>query len=202
MVFTDGADTTEPTVTARTPAPGATGVAIGADVTATFSEAVQQSTIDRDVRDPAGSRRCRPTCVRRRHPHGHVHPTSAWPRRRPTPPRSTGARDAAGNHMDAGDLVLHHRAPDTTAPTVTGRTPAVGATGVAPASPVTATFSEAVSRPRSRSSCVPGGTRCRHGGLRRRDPDRHPRPGAALAGRRYTATSAAPRTPRATRWNR
>jgi hypothetical protein len=36
-------------------------------------------------------------------------------------------------------------APDTTAPTVTARTPASGATGVATGSPVTATFSEAVS---------------------------------------------------------
>ena len=36
-------------------------------------------------------------------------------------------------------------APDTTAPTVTGRTPAVGATGVSVNSTVTATFSEAVS---------------------------------------------------------
>ena len=41
---TGGGDTTPPTVTARTPASGATGVATGTTVTATFSEAVQAGT--------------------------------------------------------------------------------------------------------------------------------------------------------------
>ncbi|MBA3329920.1 MAG: Ig-like domain-containing protein, partial [Actinobacteria bacterium] len=41
-----GGDTTKPTVTARTPAPGTTGVAAGANVTATFSEAMNAATIN------------------------------------------------------------------------------------------------------------------------------------------------------------
>ncbi len=38
-------DTTPPTVTGRTPAPGATGVAVGTTVTATFSEALDPTTV-------------------------------------------------------------------------------------------------------------------------------------------------------------
>jgi methionine-rich copper-binding protein CopC len=49
------ADTTPPTITARTPASGATGVSISIAVTATFSEAVQASTIDMALSGPGGS---------------------------------------------------------------------------------------------------------------------------------------------------
>jgi hypothetical protein len=41
-----GTDTTKPTVTDRQPAAGATGVSVGSTVTATFSEPVQQSSIN------------------------------------------------------------------------------------------------------------------------------------------------------------
>ncbi len=54
VVFND-IDTTKPTVTARTPAPGATGVAVGVDVTATFSEAVQQASVSLELRGPGGT---------------------------------------------------------------------------------------------------------------------------------------------------
>src|SRR4029434_6675754 len=40
-----GGDTTPPTITARTPAPGATGVATGVSPTATFSEAMDAATL-------------------------------------------------------------------------------------------------------------------------------------------------------------
>ena len=40
-----GVDTTPPTVTATSPAPGATGVAVNTNVTATFSEAMTASTL-------------------------------------------------------------------------------------------------------------------------------------------------------------
>src|SRR5262249_24584656 len=40
-----GADTTAPTVTATSPVNGATGVAVGANVTATFSEAMNPATL-------------------------------------------------------------------------------------------------------------------------------------------------------------
>ena len=48
-------DTTKPTVTARTPASGATGVSVGANVTATFTEPVQQSTLGLELRAPGGT---------------------------------------------------------------------------------------------------------------------------------------------------
>jgi hypothetical protein len=48
-------DTTPPTVTARTPASGATGVATTTTATATFSEAVQSATIAMTVKNSAGT---------------------------------------------------------------------------------------------------------------------------------------------------
>ena len=42
---TSGGDTTPPTITARTPAPGATGVALDVSPTATFSEAMNPATL-------------------------------------------------------------------------------------------------------------------------------------------------------------
>ncbi len=74
VVFEDGPDTTKPTVTARTPAPGATAVSVGANVTATFSEPVQQSTLGLELR---GTGRCpgrRRHDLRRRDPHRDPRP--------------------------------------------------------------------------------------------------------------------------------
>ncbi|CAN5612162.1 hypothetical protein BH09PLA1_BH09PLA1_12500 [soil metagenome] len=48
-------DTAPPTLTGRSPAPGATNVARSTSVTATFSEAVQSSTISFVLRDPANN---------------------------------------------------------------------------------------------------------------------------------------------------
>ena len=48
-------DTTPPTVTARSPAVGATGVAVATTVTATFSEAIDPATVGAstfELRDP------------------------------------------------------------------------------------------------------------------------------------------------------
>jgi methionine-rich copper-binding protein CopC len=56
VVFdTSGTDTTPPTVTGRSPSPNASGVATGANVTATFSEAVQSSTISFTLTGPGGA---------------------------------------------------------------------------------------------------------------------------------------------------
>jgi hypothetical protein len=56
VVFaTSAADNTPPTVTARTPTPGATGVATSATVSATFSEPVQSSTITFGLTGPGGT---------------------------------------------------------------------------------------------------------------------------------------------------
>src|SRR5262249_37134385 len=59
VVFSAGtADTTPPTVTSVTPTNGATGVAVGTTVTATFSEAMNASTISAStfvLRDPSNT---------------------------------------------------------------------------------------------------------------------------------------------------
>ncbi len=49
------ADTTPPTVTAETPAPGAMGVSVNTPISATFSEPVQPSTISLTVSGPSGA---------------------------------------------------------------------------------------------------------------------------------------------------
>ena len=57
----------------------------------------------------------------------------------------TRVKDLAGNALavDAG-WTFTTAAADVTPPTVTGQSPASGASGVAPTTPVTATFSEAM----------------------------------------------------------
>jgi methionine-rich copper-binding protein CopC len=56
VVFAPSAtDTTKPTVTARTPASGSTGVSVGTAVTATFSEALQPGTAAVSLSGPAGN---------------------------------------------------------------------------------------------------------------------------------------------------
>ncbi len=54
MSADNGPDTTPPTVTARVPADGATGVNVGVKPTAVFSEAVQPSTVSIAVTGPGG----------------------------------------------------------------------------------------------------------------------------------------------------
>jgi hypothetical protein len=56
VVFdTTAVDTQPPVITVRSPAPGALAVAVGANVTATFNEPVQASTISFELRDPFGA---------------------------------------------------------------------------------------------------------------------------------------------------
>ena len=100
VVFTEGADTAKPTVTARTPAPGATGVALGADVMATFSEAVQQSTITAEVRAPGGAVVPATMSYDATSRTVTVDPTSALAATTTYTASVSGARDAAGNQMD------------------------------------------------------------------------------------------------------
>jgi methionine-rich copper-binding protein CopC len=55
VAFAVAADTTPPTITARNPAPGATGVAANTSVTATFSEMIVSSTLSMVLKDPNGT---------------------------------------------------------------------------------------------------------------------------------------------------
>jgi methionine-rich copper-binding protein CopC len=139
-------DVQRPTVTATSPAAGAAGVAVGADVTASFSE---------DVTGVGGS------SVTLVGPSGQVQATVSYDsatRKATLDPNadlvaganytatvSTGVRDAAGNALGSTSWTFGTvPAADTVRPTVTTRTPAANATGVARDATVRAAFSEGV----------------------------------------------------------
>ena len=103
-----GADTTPPTITSRTPAPGATGVALSVSPTATFSEAMNPATITSTTFTL--QKQGAPTPGRRERllQRDHRHPRS----RRPTSIASStytltvkggasGVKDVAGNPLAA-----------------------------------------------------------------------------------------------------
>ena len=145
VVFDQSAsDTTAPTVTSRTPAAGATGVATGTNVTATFSEPVQSGTASLSLTGPSGA--VAGTTSSGTTPLTFT-PSSALAASTTYTVTVSGAKDAAGNTMSADTWTFTTAAADTTPPTVTARTPAAGATGVATTTSVTATFSEPVSGP-------------------------------------------------------
>ena len=154
VVFEDGPDSTRPTVTARTPAPGATGVGVGSDVTATFSEPVQQSTLGLELRGPGGTLVTGTTSYDAATRTAVLDPAAALAASTTYTATVTGVRDIAGNLIDPVSWTFATDTPDTTKPTLTARVPAPGAGTVSTAVSPTATFSEGVQRPRSPSSCV------------------------------------------------
>jgi hypothetical protein len=144
-------DTTPPTVTNRTPTPSAVDVAIGTNVTATFSEAVTgvsdtTFTLEGPGATPvSASVSYNPTTrVATLDPASDLAHSTTYTAR-----LTAGITDTSPN---ANALVPLNwtfttvAAPpvDTTPPTVTNRTPGVGATDVAIGTNVTATFSEDV----------------------------------------------------------
>jgi hypothetical protein len=148
------ADTTPPTVTAVTPGDGAGGVAVTTDVTATFSEAVDPTTVTTTTL----------TLVRQ----GATAPLAGTvtydPSKKQAPLKlsaslangasytatvkggSNGVKDVAGNALAADKAwgFTTVTAADTTAPTITGVSPTESATAESIATSVTATFSEAL----------------------------------------------------------
>jgi hypothetical protein len=141
-------DTTPPTVTAVSPADGATGVSASANVTATFSEAVDPPTVtsatftlvEQGTTTPA------PAAVTYNsgsltavlNPSGNLVAGKTYTAT--VKSGAGGVKDVAGNAL-AADKVWSFTV-DATAPTVTAVSPKEGATGVAPTARVTATFSE------------------------------------------------------------
>ncbi|HET9648994.1 MAG TPA: N,N-dimethylformamidase beta subunit family domain-containing protein [Microlunatus sp.] len=141
---TTAPDTTKPTITARTPSDAATDVATSIAPTATFSEPVTTASVAMS----AGSTTVAGTTTYDTATQ-KVTFTPTVPLANSTAYTVTvsGAKDAAGNVMDPASWSFTTVAappPDTTPPTVTARTPASGATGVATNTTVAATFSEAV----------------------------------------------------------
>ena len=119
-------------------------MAIGGHVTATFSEQVQASTISFVLKTGATTV---PATVSYNPANRTVTlaPTASLAYATTYTATLSGAQDLAGNAMSPVSWTFTTTsAPDTTAPTVTSQGPAPGATGVAIASPVTATFSEQV----------------------------------------------------------
>jgi hypothetical protein len=144
-------DTTPPTVTATSPASGATGVSATANVTATFSEAMNATSINTTtfvLRDAANNVVSAAVSY---------NATSRIATLNPAPTLVGGATytatvlggpsgvsDAAGNTLVADKVWSFAILADATAPTVTKTSPVAGATGVGRTANATATFSEAM----------------------------------------------------------
>ncbi len=97
---TDTPDTTKPTVTGRTPAVGATGVALGVSPTATFSEPVQQATITFELRGPGGTLVPATTTYDAATRTATLDPSANLAASTTYTATVSGARDASGNQMD------------------------------------------------------------------------------------------------------
>ena len=132
---------------ATSPANGATGVAPTAVITITFSEPMDLATVNASnitIR-PTGSGTAQPAVVT-------YDPNTRVASLSPSAPLSqnvnytvtvsSAVTDAGGNAI--GTFTFAFTVGDTTAPTVVSTVPADGATGVAVAANVTATFSEAM----------------------------------------------------------
>jgi hypothetical protein len=142
-------DTTPPTVSTTSPADNATGIALNTSVSATFSEAMNNSTLNTasftlgvhggpsvtgTVQVSGNTATFTPTASLAGNTRYHARITTA-------------AMDTAGNAL-AATYTWHFTtgaAPDTTPPTVISTSPVSGGTGAAQNSSVSATFSEAMS---------------------------------------------------------
>ena len=140
---------TAPTVTARTPAAGATGVPVATTVTATFSGTVQgvsRTTFTlrgagADV--PAAVTYDDATKVATLDPAADLAPNTQYTAT--LTGGATGVRDLSGTALATTTWAFTTlAAADAAPPTVTARTPGVGATAVGRTGNITATFSEPV----------------------------------------------------------
>jgi Bacterial Ig-like domain len=142
------ADRTAPTVTARSPAGDATGIAVGTSVKATFSEAVQGLTTSTFTLRAAGatSNATAGVAYDAASRTATLTPSSALAANTRYAATLTNAvKDVAGNPLAATTWTFTTAAAaDRTAPTVSSRSPGSGATGVNRNGNVTVTFSEAV----------------------------------------------------------
>ena len=147
--FTSGtvADTTPPQVISTVPAEGATGVALNASLTATFSEAMDPATIGATSFTLLDGTTAVPGAVSYTgviatfNPTGDLDPETTY-----VATIQDTATDLVGNPM-AADYTWSFAtgtAPDTTPPEVVSTDPADDATAVLLGTSVTATFSEAM----------------------------------------------------------
>jgi hypothetical protein len=94
-------DSTPPTVTARSPAVNATGVARGNNITATFSEDVQQSTIQFTLKNPAGATIAAVLSYNSGTRTATLNPNTNLARNTKYTATVSGAKDLSGNTMSA-----------------------------------------------------------------------------------------------------
>jgi len=151
-----GNDVTTPTVTAFSPADGATGVAVGSNITLTFSEAIQRGTGSIQLRSgsatgtvvetfdaASSSRLIIADKILTLDPISNLSGNTRY-----FVTFAAGSiKDLAGNaYTGTSTYDFTTQGSDTIAPTVTAFSPADGATGVAVGSNITLTFSEAIQR--------------------------------------------------------
>ena len=147
--FTTGTttDTTRPTVSFIVPANAATGVAIGGNIAAAFSEAMDPLTISTATFTlKQGTTVVTGTVTYAGvtatfNPLNNLAPSTTY-----TATITTGARDLAGNALAAAFVWSFETGatPNTTPPTVSSTVPANAATGVAIGGNIAAVFSEAM----------------------------------------------------------
>ncbi len=156
VVFSPTTDTTKPVITAQSPTPGATGVTLGAVVSATFNEPVQPATIAVTLSGPGGAvaGAAQYDAATRAVTFTPAAALSASTQYSAT---ISGAKDVAGNTMDPVTWSFTTQAVDSTPPSVTDRSPVADATGVPVGTTVTATFSEAVQQSTIVMSVTPAG---------------------------------------------
>ena len=141
-------DTAPPTVSARSPVPGATDVSIGTTVTVTFDKAMDTATINTGTitLSPAVSATVSYDAASRT---ATLTPNSVLANATvytvTVVGGATGVKDASDNPLAADDVwSFTTQAPDTTPPTVVAVSPSGGATGVSLSTAVKVTFSEAM----------------------------------------------------------
>jgi Domain of unknown function (DUF4082)/Bacterial Ig-like domain/Bacterial Ig domain len=162
-------DVTPPTITARSPAIGATGVSRTANMTVTFSEAMNATTIGAatfELRDPANNLVAGAVSYDSATRVATLNPTPTLAALTTYTVRvvggAAGVKDVAGNALAATLTWTFTTVADTTAPTISARSPGSGATGVSATANVVVTFNEDMDSTTINSSTVelrnPGGT--------------------------------------------
>ena len=139
------ADTVAPTVTARGPGASATNVAIGSNVTATFSEFMQGvSGTTYTLRNAAGTVIPATVTYDQATRRATLNPTSNLAPNTVYTVRLTGGTTAIRDTANIALASTSWTFTTAAAPTVTARTPGSGGTAVSSAGDITATFSKAV----------------------------------------------------------
>jgi Domain of unknown function (DUF4082)/Bacterial Ig-like domain/Bacterial Ig domain len=162
-------DVTPPTITARSPAVGATGVSRTANMTVTFNEAMNAATIGAttfELRDPGNNLVAGAVSYNSTTRVATLNPTPTLAALTTYTVRviggAAGVKDAAGNALAATETWTFTTVADTTAPTISARSPASGATGVSATANVIVTFNEDMNPATINTSTVqlssPGGT--------------------------------------------